>query len=133
MSKRPYRFAVIVFLLIGVIAAWAVSAGAQQSPRYVPQEVIIKLKPSTPAVEIAAVQASLDATVKQRYRSIGAELWVIKGSSVTAAVDRYKKDPRVEYIEPNYIRQALDVFPNDPRFDDLRSDRRFTNLVRRRR
>ena len=118
MMKRYLRFAAFA-ASFAIIATWVVAAGGQQPPSYVPQQVIIKMDPATPASDAEAVRSSLHATVKQRFKSIGAELWVISGTNVTDAVKRFKGDPRVDYIEPNYVVHALDVFPNDPRFGEM--------------
>jgi len=107
---------VVVFL---VVAVWAMAAGEQQSGAFVPGQVIVKLKPTTPPVEALAIRTSLNATVIGRFRSVGAELWRIDGYDVARAVSDYKNHPRIDYIEPDYIVHAEDVFPNDPRFGEL--------------
>jgi len=94
-------------------------ARAQEETRFVPGQIIIKFKPSAVKTDKAALQASLSATAKQRFESIGAELWEIGDVSVPNAIARYKNDPRVEFVEPNYIVHTNDIFPNDPRFSDL--------------
>ncbi len=118
MMNRYLRLGAFAVLFVA-IAAWALTAGGQLPQSYVPRQVIVKLDPSTTTPDALDVRSSLRATVKQRFKSIGAELWVIDGISVSEAVDRFKDDPRVDYIEPNHVVRALDVFPNDPRFDDL--------------
>ncbi|HXV13377.1 MAG TPA: S8 family peptidase, partial [Candidatus Krumholzibacteria bacterium] len=118
MSNRYLRLGAFAVLFVA-IASWALTAGGQQPQSYVPRQVIIKLEASTPTADALAVRSSLRASVKQRFKSSGAELWVIDGIEVNEAIARFKDDPRVDYIEPNYTVRALDVFPNDPRFDDL--------------
>ena len=98
--------------------AWVPRVHAQ-SQTFVPKQVIIKLDPSVHETEARSMQASLNATVKSRFTSIGAELWEINGVAVLDAVDQYRADPRVEYIEPNYIVRAVEIIPNDPRFGEL--------------
>lgn len=107
---------VVVFL---AVAAWAMAAGEQQPGAFVPGQVIIKLQPTTPPADALALRTSLNATVMRRFKSAGAELWKISGTDVATAVARFKKDPRVAYIEPDYIVHAEDVFPNDPRFPEM--------------
>jgi subtilisin family serine protease len=97
----------------------AASSFGQPPADYVPGEVIIKFKSPVPSGEIAAVKASLGAVVLNRFDSIRAEHWKVQNMSVQAAIDYYKNDPRVEYIEPNYIYTADQIYPNDPRFPDL--------------
>ena len=102
---------------IGCTALAAASAGA--SPRaasYVPRQVIVKLKPQAGPADAAGVRAALSATVKTRFADIGAEVWDVGGVAVTDAVERLQRDPRVEFVEPNYVLHADQLFPNDPRF-----------------
>jgi len=117
MNRSWLRGAFLVVFL--AVAAWALAAGEQQPGDYVPGQVIIKLNPSTPPADALAVRTSLNATVERRFKSVGAELWKTSGIDVPTAVSRFKNDPRVAYIEPNYIVHAEDVFPNDPRFAEM--------------
>ncbi len=107
---------VVIFL---ALTSFAYGTNGQQTDRYVPGQVIIRLNPSTSPAEALAIRTSLGATVATRFQRIGAELWRIDGTDVSGAVDRYKDDPRVDYIEPDYIVEALEVFPNDPRFPEM--------------
>jgi subtilisin family serine protease len=102
-----------------IIATWISSAYGQKPVRFVPGQIIIKFNKSGPQTAALAMQTDLNATTKQRFESIGAELWEIKGVSVPDAVSRYKNDPRVAFVEPNYIVHTDDVFPNDPRFPEM--------------
>ncbi len=119
MSKRPLRLGLFFAFCLAIVTAWVIRAGGQQPQTYVPNEVIIKLDPGAPAADVSAVRSSLNAVVKRRYESIGAELWLINGVSVMDAITRLQNDPRVQYIEPNYVVHAIDLFPNDPRFNEL--------------
>ena len=102
---------------IGCAVFAAVSAGAApRSVSYVPGQVIVKLKPQAGATDAAVVRAALSATVKTRFADIGAEVWDVGGVAVTDAVERLQRDPRVEFVEPNYVLHADQLFPNDPRF-----------------
>ncbi len=119
MSKRPLRLGLFFAFCVAITVAWVIRAGGQQPQTYVPSEVIIKLNPSIPAADATAVRASLNAVVKRRFESIGAELWRINGVSVMDAISRFTNDPRVVYIEPNFVVRAIETIPNDPRFDEL--------------
>lgn len=97
------------------IAFFAPAADAQPD-RFVPHQVIVKFAPATPLADAVSLRASVGATVARRFATIDAELWEMTGIGVPEAVGRLKSDRRIEYIEPNYIVQAVDLFPNDPRF-----------------
>jgi subtilisin family serine protease/sugar lactone lactonase YvrE len=112
--------------MIGLI--WAsfglgVNVFAQDKAEYLERQVIVKLKNNALSSEARAIQASLNATVLQKFTLIDAELWAISGLDVEEAANRFRNDPRIEYIEPNYIvslvSPAPTVFPVDPRFSSL--------------
>ncbi|MCK4236778.1 MAG: S8 family serine peptidase, partial [Candidatus Krumholzibacteria bacterium] len=107
---------VVIFTLLLFVA---VDTGSQQAVEYVENQIIVKMNEGIQSGEVDAIRRSLDASVARRFRLIGAELWEISGVSVEDAVMRYASDPRIEYIEPNYIVHTLDVFPNDPYFSQL--------------
>lgn len=114
------RFLVGTFAsLFLTLSTAAFSAGTPEAPRYVPGQIIIKFKSSALKTDQRALSTDLNATVKQRFESIGAELWEIGDIAVLDAVEQYRNDPRVVFVEPNYIVHTNDLFPNDPRFSEL--------------
>lgn len=129
LSHRQ-QFAIIVALTL------LAGVGAQAQPRfvtgknanhvgtqYVDRQVIVKLADNVSASAIDAVRSSMNAKALKRFSSIGAELWQISDETVEAAIVRYRRDPRIKYVEPNYrvslIRQRIERFPNDPRFAQM--------------
>ena len=110
-----------VFLICFFIFFLCISvSSAQQEPPYKEGELLVKFKPG---VNIQAVSVSHDSAktkVKKHFKKSG--IYLVepqKGMSAKEAIELYKKDPNVQYAEPNYILYALDVFPNDPRFNEL--------------
>ncbi|MBU2499845.1 S8 family serine peptidase, partial [bacterium] len=95
-------------------------AGAAVAPGYdyVPGELIIKFKPQVQELDKGGIFAPLDGRKVKDFTFIGAEHWQIKSGSVENAVALLESDPRVEYVEPNYIVYALEI-PDDTRFGDL--------------
>ncbi len=104
----------------------------QETEKYVPQQVLVKLKrEAQSAAAGASLRQTLRATVRRSFPSIAAELWEIQGLSVADAVAQFRSDSRFEYIEPNYrvyaIRSvheskaglAAALVPNDPQFTRL--------------
>ncbi|MEJ2720734.1 MAG: S8 family serine peptidase, partial [bacterium] len=92
---------------------------AQGDVEYAENQVIVKMKPGTVLGEREAVLADLGAVVLRQFSLIGAELWSVPGLSTEQAIDRFSGDPRIEYIEPNYVVYAADLFPDDPSFFQL--------------
>ena len=101
------------FSLWLLAAAQPTLAPAQTSASYAPRQLIVKV--TAPADDVAALRASVQAVLKKRFESTGAELWELRGDDVADAIGRLKNDARVGYVEPNYIVRAHDVLPNDPR------------------
>src|SRR5262249_17954513 len=83
--------------------------------RSVPNEVLVRYKPSVTAHDRANVRAQLRGSVVQRWDPIQLELIRLDQPDVAQAIGRVKKDPHVRYVEPNYEVHALAV-PNDPSF-----------------
>jgi subtilisin family serine protease len=108
------------FLVCAAISALmafsAVAAGTATGPAYAPSRVIVKLKPALPRTDADAVRSTLSAHVSTRLKNIDAEVWDIGALAVADAVKRLEHDPRVEFVEPDYIVHATAVFPDDPKF-----------------
>jgi len=113
------RSAILPLLLLGLLPAVprgpALAAGGGHP--FVPGEVIVKFTRPAGARDMAALRAGIGG---RRIRSLGprTELYRLKGLRVKDAVAKYRGDPHVEYIEPNYIVTASGV-PNDYYFPQL--------------
>jgi len=114
MSPHP-RFHAAALLLCSLFLSTAALAAP---PRAIPHEVLIKFRPGSAARDRAAIRANLNAKTIHDFKFIGVEHLKLDGVSVDQALARYRNNPNVTYIEPNYEIQAL-VTPNDPRFGEL--------------
>ena len=115
MSRRMIVLAVLALALL-----WGGSsmAGIVPGYPYVPGEVLIKFKPDATASQRAAVLDAMPSAKVNDLKLIKVEHRRLIGMSVEDAVARFDNDPRVAYIEPNYILH-MDTVPNDPMFGDL--------------
>lgn len=85
------------------------------SKLYTDGEVLVKFKRN--ANQISIIKQS-GGEVKEAYRSLNLYRVKLKsGISVYEAIEKLKKNPDVEYAEPNYIVRKMETFPNDPYFD----------------
>ncbi len=120
----PVALALLVSLLLVVIGS--VNATAQtftltnQLPRltesdFVAHQVIVCYQFGVKAAERSALRADLNASLVRDLRFIGAELLAVPEGDVLPVVEKFRNDPRVKYIEPNYRWQAF-LVPNDPSF-----------------
>ena len=83
-----------------------------------PGEVLVKLRTGSRSHDRAALQGLVAAGTERSFGS-GAELWTLgPGVDTEQAVSLLADDPRIEYVEPNYIVHA-DLTPDDPRYPDL--------------
>ncbi|MBU45751.1 MAG: peptidase S8 [Spirochaetaceae bacterium] len=93
---------------------------AKSQQRYVPGEVIVKYKPGlTDNAQVArtnglGLQSSLQIS---RLKAVKAR--ILTGETVEEAVERLRKDPMVEYAEPNYLYQKFAPAPNDTHWGKL--------------
>jgi len=82
--------------------------------KHVPDEIIVKFKTHVKDPEISKIVANYKTPII--YSSDLARfkrLKIPKEKGIQEILEQYKKDPNVEYAEPNYIAHAL-MIPNDP-------------------
>ncbi|MCG2721624.1 MAG: S8 family serine peptidase, partial [Thermodesulfovibrionales bacterium] len=93
---------------------------AQHEPEYKEGELLVKFKPGVHIQAVSVSHESAKTKVKKHFKKTGIYLVELQEDmNVKEAIELYKKDPNVEYAEPNYMLYALDVFPNDPSFNNL--------------
>ncbi|UCF05620.1 MAG: choice-of-anchor D domain-containing protein, partial [bacterium] len=114
-GKHVLRSLILSIVCLAIL----VNAQSQQPAEYADNQVIIKIKGGVPPAEVDNIRQSLGASQVRQFQIIGAELWDISGVTVEGAVMQYSGDTRIEYIEPNYIVYADEIFPNDPSFNNL--------------
>ncbi|MBE9565347.1 MAG: S8 family serine peptidase [Proteobacteria bacterium] len=97
------------FVLLGMGSA----LGDPGTP-YVPDQVLVKFQPGTPASEVAHAHASIHAAIRDEIPQIGVEIIGLpRGLSVGKAIGFYERNPNVEFVEPDYY-VAPALVPNDP-------------------
>ena len=85
---------------------------------YVENEILVKFAPGVKSAMAESVLKNAGAVQVKEFRRIGFGLVKLNNMSVEEAIDRFKSDPRVEIVEPNYI-YSSSATPDDPSFDDL--------------
>lgn len=91
----------------------------QPRRRYVPDEVVVKLRSFVRARELEPLHRQLGARVAREEPALSAQLVKLPGNvSVEQAVEAYRKSPLVVYAEPNYYVYAEQLVrtPNDELF-----------------
>lgn len=81
--------------------------------------LIVKLKPTANSSEITNLQADIGVTKVTKASQLGIDIWQIPSGKVEQTIAAYKNDPRIEYIEPDYIITLEDVQKPSPAQKDL--------------
>lgn len=106
------RWSLLLIVLLGLVFSAQVQQGKKIES--VPGEFIVKWRPGVADTSVSAMSAN---TVTA-FAEIGVTLVRQTPGAVAALADQLRSDPRVEYVEPNYIYRASGA-PNDPRFNEL--------------
>ncbi len=84
--------------------------------KYVPSEIIVKFKPGVSDKVRAAINSKHGASVIHTSRFAGFKrLRIPRKKTVAEMVEIYKRNPNVEYAEPNHMAYAF-LIPNDPNY-----------------
>lgn len=100
-------------LVLVALLAIPVSVLASPAPAgdFVPGELIVKFKEDISAQSTQSVHAQYGAKSVEKSKYSGFEIVKFKGS-ITKMMEKYKNNPMVEYVEPNYYVHAMWT-PND--------------------
>lgn len=99
------KISIIVFIYFFQFVIPSIGRGLNSSsdPSYVQDEVIVHLKPKVSDSEKGRVLSSFRSSRSFKLRE---KFFVVKlaaGVNVTTAIEKIKKDPTVQWAEPNYI------------------------------
>ncbi|MEZ2342819.1 Ig-like domain-containing protein, partial [Microcoleus sp.] len=84
-----------------------------------PNRVILKLRPTTNSSQITNLQAEIGVTNVTKASQLGIDIWQIPSGKVEQTISAYKNDPRIEYIEPDYIITLEDIQKPSPTQEKL--------------
>ncbi len=104
-----------ILLVLLILATAGTALGQTITHQYVPNELILKFKPSATEAQKNAILADLGAYDVVNFARIQSKYGKISNASVETAIERYRSNPLVEFIEPNYVVQISET-PNDPAF-----------------
>jgi subtilisin family serine protease len=111
-----FTLSALIIILSGISIFFSSTLMAAE---YVAGEILVKFKASARAAEIENLHSYAGAARKKHFKRMRVQQVSLSESmSVEDAVNLYRKDPNVEYAEPNYIVHA-DAFSNDPSFTEL--------------
>src|SRR5688572_23026898 len=116
MSKLARLLALL--LVSGALLHPATSLAQIQQGRAIPGELLIRFKPGVQGSERAALRAQMNARALRRFDFIDVEHVKLDRGRAEDVIERFRRHPLVEYVEPNYEIQAT-LTPNDARFSEL--------------
>jgi thermitase len=109
-NMQRFLFLFIVFLIPNLV--WA-----KFGRRYVEGELIVKYKVTASSTSQKQTLQSQGATnLKNFKRKNWSHVKLSKDQDVQSALESFKSDPNVEYVQPNYIYHAA-LVPSDPYFN----------------
>ena len=74
---------------------------------YVPGELLVKYKPAVRATATKYFRSRWGVSTLRRFRRVGVQhVKLPRNMTVEEALEIYRNDPDVEYVEPNYRRYA---------------------------
>ena len=117
----PYLLAFLLGLLsVQVLADFPLKEGGFAAPtpeettQYVRGEILVKFKDVASKKQIASINSAYDTSVLYTSPYAGFKrIKIAPDKTVPEMVELYRKDPLVEYAEPNYIDHVYWA-PNDP-------------------
>ncbi len=91
---------------------------ASVTRRPIEGELLVKFRANATGADRASARAQVRGQALRDFAFIRVEHVKVEGMSSEQAMELLRRNPRVEYVEPNYEIQ-LDLVPNDPRFPEL--------------
>jgi thermitase len=106
---------VLAFGFTGASAQNAGAAGPTRSPA-VDGVLLVQFAHDATASQKASADEGAATTVLSSIGGINVEKVRVRPASAPAAIDSYRRNPNVKFVEPDFIASASDTLPNDPYF-----------------
>jgi thermitase len=127
VMKKKIFFAFLIFnILFFCTNLWAgerkeisiVDPKTNRKALAVADEILVKFKPGVKVKTINGINKKLESRIRKKIEKINVHcIKIPPHKTVLEMIEKYKKNPNVEYAEPNYIRKAF-LIPNDPNCTD---------------
>lgn len=122
-----YGKVILPFLLFSLLlAATAVAQIQQDKTGYATDRVIIKFKSNSQHKAFLKRKKGANSVQFTKLDKSGTHLWRLNGLTVEEAIDRFKDDSAIEYIEPDYKVYAIEnsisraqIAPDDPIYSSM--------------
>lgn len=115
-------FLLILSMVLTFSGLWPAWAGEQVSgnrPEFKPNEVIVKFRPTVTRTSRESLKSRYNLRTAKKLPITGAELLTVEnGARLEEVLNNLKKQPGVEYAQPNYLYYPREI-PNDEYFNQL--------------
>jgi len=122
MVMKKIFFAFLIFNILSfslnlwaseIRKAFIIDPKTNRKVSVVADEILVKFKPGVKIETIDKSNKKLEGQIKKKIEKIDVHcIKIPPHKTVLEMIEKYKKDPNVEYAEPNYIRKAY-ILPND--------------------
>jgi subtilisin family serine protease len=103
-----------VIICLALLLGWGSCSAAFAEQNYAPGEVLVRFKPEATAADIGSINGRIGCQVIREIKFIEVyHLRITSRLSVEDAVERYNRQPTVDFAEPNYRIGLLQRFPNN--------------------
>lgn len=105
----PHKiFILLLFILLSLL--YPVYSFGQE---YKPDEVIVKMRPSFGFSDRLKFHREEGGQLVSQIKGLDVDILRFKGIPIKRIIERFKKDPRILYAEPNFIARVFEM-SNDP-------------------
>jgi subtilisin family serine protease len=111
----------LILVLIVIILPGILVYAKDVNQEHAKRELLIKFLAGVSDNEIAVTVQRLKGKILHRFRIVKGlvHIQLPENLNIIDALAIFKKNPLIEYVEPNYIQHAIATFPNDPQFNNL--------------
>ena len=95
---------VVLMLLAGSQVALSQATPRHGLTKFADDTVLVRFNPGAAAAEVAQAHRNVQGSVIRSFDAIGVKLVRIPKGSASSAVDRYQRNPNVEFADLNYRR-----------------------------
>ncbi|RJQ21071.1 MAG: hypothetical protein C4560_04350 [Nitrospiraceae bacterium] len=109
----------IYFCVTAILALYFGATCKDAKAEHVPGEVLVKFKEGSASAAINHLHKEIGSVKKRDFKNVRLQHVKLSNNvNVEEAVEYYRKDPDVEYAEPNYIVRSF-VSPDDTSYSQL--------------
>lgn len=118
--KKIFIYGIIVLFILTIVYSGEIKVKEEKITdkeiielEYVPDEILVKFKTGVLPQNIESIFQEFNVSKISEIKKIRVQRLKIPNGKVLATVEKFKKNPFVEFAEPNYLVYASFV-PNDP-------------------